>query len=398
MRWYFCLNCSPLGELRVQFSDLSSRAALPLKDNLPARHEELPQILTTFWRLILRDLSLLTRIACVAAALAICSSSQSAKPQSLERLKTSLSGAPATEGGGDRKGASGAIVFAVPETANSSEPDESALLGMGGPDSESSPEPLLPGAPGAAIAGGNPQREAVPWAAEWHQVPFSRIGIGADVSPLGIGIKASAPLDQYIDLRALINFFGYTTGRLEVDEFNVNATIHLASAAAAVDVYPYNSMWRLSAGLMFFNGNRLSTTADIVGGTSFTVDGKTYYSGTANPVTGTGTVGLNTIKPEPMFSFGFGRFVPHSNRHWSFPSEFGVIYMGAPALTVTTAGTVCTDKAQTNCSDIGSAGNPVATAFNNDLQGQLAKWRNDLNRVQFYPIFSFSVVYSFNIR
>jgi hypothetical protein len=99
-----------------------------------------------------------------------------------------------------------------------------------------------------------------------------------------------------------------------------------------------------------------------------------------------------------MISFGFGRFVPHSNRHWSFPAEFGVVYMGAPSLAVTPAGTVCTDSAQTMCSNVNSAGNPVGAAFNTALQARLAQWRNDLNKVEFYPIFSYTAVYSFNIR
>jgi hypothetical protein len=72
--------------------------------------------------------------------------------------------------------------------------------------------------------------------------------------------------------------------------------------------------------------------------------------------------------------------------------------MGAPSLTVITAGEVCTDKAQTNCSDVGDPNNPVAIAFNSNLQTKLTQWRKDLNKVQFYPIFSYSVVYSFNIR
>ena len=259
-------------------------------------------------------------------------------------------------------------------------------------------EPALPSAPGPAASGANPERENVPYTAEWHQPPFSRIGIGADVSLLGIGIKPAIVLNEYFDARGLINFFGFTTGQFEVDGFKINANIHLASAAAAVDVYPYNSIWRLSAGLFIFNGNQISAATTIAGGTSFNLGSANYYSSNTDPVNGSVVLGLHTVKPAPMVSFGFGRFIPRSNRHWSFPTEFGVIYMGAPSLTVTTAGEVCTDKAQTNCSDIGDPTNPVAIAFNSNLQAKLSQWRADLNRVQFYPIFSYSVVYSFNIR
>jgi hypothetical protein len=256
----------------------------------------------------------------------------------------------------------------------------------------------LPSAPDPDGFGANPERENVAHTAEWHQPPFSRIGVGADVSLLGIGIKPAIVLNEYFDARGLINFFGYTSGQFEVDGFKINANLHLASAAAAVDVYPYNSIWRLSAGLFFFNGNRISAATTIAGGTSFNLGSANYYSSSADPVNGSAVLGLHTTKPAPMVSFGFGRFIPRSNRHWSFPAEFGVIYMGAPALTVTTAGAVCTDMAQTNCSDIGDPTNPVAIAFNSNLDTKLSQWREDLKKVEFYPIFSYSVVYSFNIR
>ena len=241
-------------------------------------------------------------------------------------------------------------------------------------------------------------RENVPYTAEWHQQPFSRIGIGADVSLLGFGIKPAIVLNEYFDARGLINFFGYTTNQFEVDGFKINANIHMRSAAVALDVYPYNSIWRLSAGVFFFNGNRVSAATTIAPGTQFNIGSANYYSSNTDPVNGTAVLGLGTAKPEPMVSFGFGRFIPRSNRHWSFPTEFGVIYMGAPSFTVTPAGVVCTNPKQTNCSDIGDPTNPVAIAFNTNLQAKLTQWREDLKRVQFYPIFSYSVVYSFNIR
>jgi hypothetical protein len=256
------------------------------------------------------------------------------------------------------------------------------------------PDPV----PDPAAYGANPVRENVPYTAEWHQQPFSRIGIGADVSLLGFGIKPAIVLNEYFDARGLINFFGYTTNQFEVDGFKINANIHMRSAAVALDVYPYNSIWRLSAGVFFFNGNRVSAATTIAPGTQFNIGSANYYSSNTDPVNGTAVLGLGTAKPEPMVSFGFGRFIPRSNRHWSFPTEFGVIYMGAPSFTVTPAGVVCTNPKQTNCSDIGDPTNPVAIAFNTNLQAKLTQWREDLKRVEFYPIFSYSVVYSFNIR
>jgi len=134
------------------------------------------------------------------------------------------------------------------------------------------------------------------------------------------------------------------------------------------------------------------------------LNGQDFYSATANTVTGAtplivnGVLGLNTIKPAATISFGFGRFIPRSNRHWSFPSEFGIAYTGAPSVNVNTSGWVCMDPAQTQCSNLSSTTNSVAIQFNDALQSQLTKWRKDLSVVRIYPLFSYGVVYSFNIR
>jgi hypothetical protein len=271
-------------------------------------------------------------------------------------------------------------------------------------DDASSTDPGIPAAPEpAGVAGGFDHYEVKP-AATWHQIPFSRVGIGADVSPLGIGIKGAIVLNHYFDARVMGNFFGFDTGRFEVDGFNVDAKVHMASAAASLDWYPFNSVWRLSPGVMFFNGNQLSGIGTITPGTSFTLENQTYYSATANPVTGatpmvgTGVLSLHRNSPAATATFGFGKFIPRSDRHWSFPSEFGVVFTGSPTINVNVTGWACLDARQTQCSNIGDPKNPIAIDFNNNLQGQLDKWRRDLDKVSVYPIFSYSVVYSFNIR
>jgi len=271
-----------------------------------------------------------------------------------------------------------------------------------GPLPESSS--LLPDAPDAAGLASKDQRGGVPWEGARSYGPLSRVGIGADVSPLGIGIKATTVLTEYLDARLLLNFFSHDTGSFEVDTVKGDARLHMFSIGGAVDAYPLNSIWRLSAGLLMYNGNNVSMTSEIVPGKAVTVDGQDFYSASPNPATGatplngTGVLGLNAREPEFFLSGGFGRFVPRSNRHWSFPAEFGAIFMGAPTINITTSGWVCKDKAQTNCSDIADPSNPLAAQFNSALQAQEAKWRRSLSSFTIYPMFSYSVVYSFNVR
>jgi hypothetical protein len=266
---------------------------------------------------------------------------------------------------------------------------------------DSLPDSLLSVMPEPA---GNEERANAPWAAKEHQQPFSRVGIGADVSPLGIGIKSALVLTQNFDARLMGNFFNYNSGQFELEGFRVNADFHWASATASLDWYPLNSVWRLSLGTLFYNGNQISAKSDIVPGTDVSLNGSDFYSANANPVTGatpltgSGVLGLHRHQPALTLAGGFGKFIPRSNRHWSFPSEFGVAFTGAPTVDVNMAGWACLDQAQTRCSNLSNVADPVTIQFNDALQTTVAKWRKSLSAVEVYPLFSYSVVYSFNIR
>jgi hypothetical protein len=343
-------------------------------------------------RILPKDLFAVPSLAFLAALLAMVTCAVPAHAQSLDRSTAADSSS-------------------LTEVSYSSSTDGFSLLGSGlhssGKDSSvgsADPDLLLPEAPAPLAVGGSSEHYNTSPAGQRHQPPFSRIGIGADVSPLGVGLKSAIVLDDFFDARLMGNFFQYNSARFELEGFNVNANLHMASAAASLDWYPLNSIWRLSTGLMFFNANQLSVAAQVVPGTSFSLNSQTFYSASANPATGatplvgTGVLGLHTNRPAVTLSGGFGRFIPRSNRHWSFPSEFGVAFTGAPSANVNVSGWVCLDAKQTQCSNLGNSTNPVAVEFNNALQSSLTKWRNDLGKVKIYPLFSYSVVYSFNIR
>lgn len=246
-------------------------------------------------------------------------------------------------------------------------------------------------------------REGVPWQGKEIFGFGSRAGIGADVGPLGIGIKGAVILTPAIDARMDVNFFSYQSGNFKINEWTVAANLHLNSAGAKVDFYPFNSIWRISPGIMFVNGNQLSGKGSIAGGSSFDINGKTYFSAKENPLTGatplngTGTLGFHANRPAFTVSGGFGRFIPRSHRHWSFPSEFGVVFTGAPTIDVKMAGWACTDFKETQCGDVSSSSNPIGADFNSHLNTALARWRRDLNVVQIYPIFTYGVMYSFTL-
>jgi hypothetical protein len=268
-------------------------------------------------------------------------------------------------------------------------------------DTNPYPQPISP-APGSITPRGD--KFHAPWEGEEHYGPLSRMSIGADIGPLGIGIKSAVILTGTIDGRVMGNFFNFNSADFEAEGTTAHGSIHLASLGAMADFYPKNSIFRISGGLMLWNGNQITAAGTEAPGSSFTINNQTYYSANPNTVTGaepvsaSAVLGLHSREPEFIVSGGFGRFVPRSQRHWSFPSEFGVVFMGAPSLNITPSGWVCTNAAETACSSVTDTSTPVGEAFNSSLQSALTRWRRSLSRVTVYPIFTYSVVYSFNLR
>ena len=236
-----------------------------------------------------------------------------------------------------------------------------------------------------------------------YQRPFSRVGIGADVSPLGIGFKTAVILDHVFDARLMGNYFNYNVAQFEVEGFKADADFHLASAAA-LDWYPFASIWRISPGMLFLNGNQASGGIVITPGTSFSLNNQTFFSATANaatgatPLAGAGALAFHTHSPAFTITGGFGKFIPRSDRHWSFPAEFGVAFTGAPKANANFTGWVCTGNATNGCNNVGDTTTPAGAQFNSALQTQLTKWNRDLAKVSIYPLFSYSVMYSFTVR
>ena len=231
---------------------------------------------------------------------------------------------------------------------------------------------------------------------------FTRIGVGVGISTLGIRLQAATNLGNHLALRGSGNFFGYSDN-FTTDGIAATAKLSLDSAGVAVDIFPFRFPFRVSPGLLFYNGNRLTATTNVAAGTSFTLNGTTYYSANTNsvtgavPVTGSGTLGLNTTKPAFTITTGVGNMVPRKG-HWSFPFEIGVAFIGAPSVNVNLGGWACYDQAQTQCTDISSASNPIAVAIQSNLTAQVAKWTSDLNPLKTYPIVSGGVAYSFHLR
>jgi hypothetical protein len=232
--------------------------------------------------------------------------------------------------------------------------------------------------------------------------PASRVGFGVAMSPLGIGFQAATNITNHLNVRGSGNFFNYNT-TFNTNGFAATAKLNLASAGATLDYYPFHAGFRLSPGMLFYNGNQLTATTAVAPGTSFTLNHQTYYSANpstvsgATPASGSAALGLNSTKPAFTMTTGWGNMVPHKGWPISFPFEIGAAFTGAPSLNASLGGWACLDQAQTQCSNLAGT-STIATQVQSAFSAQIGKWTSDLSVLKAYPILSVGLAYSFKIR
>jgi hypothetical protein len=205
----------------------------------------------------------------------------------------------------------------------------------------------------------------------------AKIGIGAKVSLLGIGIEAATPLSKRINLRGGFNFLNYSRG-FNNDGIHYDGQLNFRSGEAHLDWYPLGG-FHISPGLLFYNGNKVTGNASVPSGQTFTLGGTQYESDPtgANPITGTGQ--LTFPKAAPQILVGFGNMLPRNGRHFGFNFEVGGEYQGSPTTTLNLQGTACNTSTGT-CAN--AATDP---GIQSSIQAQEAKINHDLAPFKFFP-------------
>lgn len=232
--------------------------------------------------------------------------------------------------------------------------------------------------------------------------PFSKMAIGTGISPMGIQLSLTTNLNSHFNVRPWGSFFNYSTN-FTASGISANAGLNMTSSGTALDIYPFRLGFRVSPGVLFYNRNQVTATANVPGGTSFTLNGQTYYSANANtttgavPVNGNALLNLHTNNPAFTITTGWGNTLPRKG-HWSFPFELGAAFIGAPSVKMNLGGWACYDQAQTMCTDISSTTNPIAIEIQSNLAAQVTKWTNDIEPLKTFPIATFGVAYSFGLR
>ncbi len=214
----------------------------------------------------------------------------------------------------------------------------------------------------------------------------SKIGLGVKMSPLGVGIEAATPITYHTNVRVGFNAFGYSHD-FSIDGINYNANLNFRSFETHFDWFPFSNGLHLSPGLMLYNGNGIKANAAVPGGQQFTLGGTAYMSDPANPITGVGKVGFNTVAP--TFLLGWGNLVPRSSKHISVPVEIGAVFGGAPRATLNLEGTTC-DPTGVTCQNVADN-----VPFQNNVIAQQNKLNHDMSPFKVFPVISVGFGYKF---
>jgi len=229
--------------------------------------------------------------------------------------------------------------------------------------------------------------EQSPAPAQTQRMFASKVGVGVKVSLLGAGVEAATPVTYHTNLRFGFNTFSYSRGFTN-DGTDYAASLTFRSFETHFDWFPFSGGFHLSPGAVLYNGNQIKANASVPGTQSFTLGGTSYISDPANPITGTGKIGFNSVAP--TFMLGWGNLVPRrENKHISIPFEIGMMFQGSPTATLNLAGNVC-DSTGANCHNVATD-----STFQSNVIAQQNKLNNDMSFFKVYPIVSLGFGYKF---
>ena len=167
----------------------------------------------------------------------------------------------------------------------------------------------------------------------------------------------------------------------------------MASLGTSLDFYPFpNHGLHFSPGVLIHNPFLGSNLFQPKGGTSFTLNGHTYYQSSNSGALGVAMVNQHRLQAFTMTT-GWGNMIPRRGGRFSFPVELGVAFLGSPVVNFALIqGQLCDAQGQ-NCHDVNTD-----PGFQGDLQALAARYQKDLAPLKTYPIASFGIAYSFQLR
>lgn len=179
--------------------------------------------------------------------------------------------------------------------------------------------------------------------------------VDVHVSTLGGGLGIAFPVGNSFAARVGFNQFNLsfnTTTTSATSTINYTGNLKLSTVALLADWHPFDGTFHLTGGMMLNNNKYEATGTD-----------------QATGATANATVTFNKTAPY----LGFGWSGQAKNTGFSFKSDIGVLFQGAPNATLTSA-------------------NPTLAA---NLANEQATLNDKLKNFKYYPVVSVGIGYAF---
>lgn len=207
-------------------------------------------------------------------------------------------------------------------------------------------------------------------------------GVVLKFSSLGAGVDAGVSINRFLNVRGGFNGLNVSHA-FTASGVRYDAQLQYRSAEALVDITPLGDLFHISPGAILYNGNQITAKASVPGGQNFDLGSISVRSSPSDPIHGTGKLTVN--KGAPMIMFGFGNPIPH-NHHFTIFHDFGIVFQGAPKITLNLQGTACDPVTGLAC--VNAATDPTIQA---QILNEQTKLNKDTAIVKFYPIASFGI-------
>jgi hypothetical protein len=219
---------------------------------------------------------------------------------------------------------------------------------------------------------------------------WSNIAVGGVVSSLGIGVVVAVVAHPRANVRVGFNSFRHH------ETFDYHGIAYVGpliaeSIEARVDWFPFAGKFHVSPGVMLYDANRAEMRLSVPGGHTFEIGGSRYVSNRTKPIVGSARVSFNS--PRPMLVFGWGHLIPAGNKRFGVAIEAGVVFQGAPNVSLNIEGSVCDRPDESNCVDVATD-----TGVQRDLASERVLLTNHESGhiyLRFYPVMSLAVSYKF---
>lgn len=188
------------------------------------------------------------------------------------------------------------------------------------------------------------------------------------VGTLGIGAQVATPLASRINFRGGIDFQPVSF-EVPVEDVDLDVDFPAAAVTAVLDLYPNDSGFRLSAGVLYFGGSiglEGAPTEDVEFGNNV------YTRAQVGTIRGS----LGTSKFAPYLGLGWGdAFVSG----FGFALDVGIAYHGTPEFSLEATGPVSSDP-----------------QFRMDLDAEAESANEDIPGVaSIYPVLKLGLSYGF---